>query len=302
MNKNEKNLYFSSTEHSFFSHGIGLGSPLTPTSHVASPSPFPHLIPSLERHPAYGGHMTLGNKELEDLQHDAEDSRLMKSHYDCLMKHDIPSSRQDRPKSKNDGKHCCDKANDDCCKLSPMCISHDNGKSHDDIRNNSKMDNKSHSRQPTTKVQPCKIEVSHSPALKPDLLSPPIESPKSDMTSPNRNSKKTAHSPYVSDSVPTVPVSVASYEESPTRCSQCCANIKDIGVATKLGSSENKESTTSTTAQQLSDPIVPQKSHTPVYSSLSTSMTTSAGIINSNNLQETAAITEGKPCYVKPSS
>lgn len=211
----EQILLFSSADHSFFPHGIGLGTPLTPNSHVTSPSPYPHLIPSLERHPAYSGHMTLGGKELEE-----DDGRLVKSHLDCLTKHDIPSSH---PKSKQELKQCCDKA-DNCCKLS----SQESGKSLDDIRSTS---NKNNNRHLTSKVQPCKIEVSHSPTLKTDLLSPPIESPKSDLTSPSRNFKKISPS--------SLPVSEAAYESgSQTRCSQCCASIKDVGVATKLCASD----------------------------------------------------------------
>lgn len=247
MNK-KSDFYFSPTEHSFFSHGIGLGTPLTPTGHVTSPSPFPHLIPSLERHPVYGGHMTLGGKELEDLQHEADDERLMKSHLDCL---NIPSSR---PKAKHDGKNCCDKTVDDCCKMSQSC---NDVKPHDDI---------SSKKQLTNKVQPCKIEVSHSPTIKPDLLSPPIDSPKSDVPSPNRSFKN-------------VPVMRASYEEkSQTRCSQCCANMKDVvGVATKLGASEMKEVSPNC--------VIPLNCHAPVVSSSTVS----------NN--QTSVNAEGKVCY-----
>lgn len=276
-------------EHSFFSHGIGLGTPLTPTSHVTSPSPYPHLIPSLERHPSYGGHMTLGGKELEEL-HDADDGRLMKSHLDCLMKQDIPSSR---PKSKHDGKHCCDKTASECCKLS--CIPHDNGKS---LEDSSKLDNKSHNRQPVNKVQPCKIEVSHSPTIKPDILSPPIESPKSDVPSPVRNFKKTSHSPFIMDPVP-VEVPVPSLEDgSQTRCSQCCASIKEIDIATKLGASETRESAANAIAQSVIDS---QNSRAvAVVSSVSSPV---LAAVNSDHPHETvAADIQGKSSYEKESS
>ncbi|KAF8773684.1 BAH and coiled-coil domain-containing protein 1 [Argiope bruennichi] len=231
-------------EHSFFTHGIGLGSPLTPTSHVTSPSPFPHLIPSLERHP-FIGHMTLGNKELEDLQHDADDVRLMKSHMDCLMKHDIPSSRQDRLKSKNDAKLCCEKAADDCCKLSSPCIPRDGGKTHDNMRNISKLEGKNQNHHPTNKVQPCKIEVSHSPTLKHDLLSPPIESPRSDLTSPCKNLKKNTASPISSPSAMT-----NHLNNNETRCSQCAASMKGVAVATKLNTNGALTTVASTTGSE----------------------------------------------------
>lgn len=160
--------------------------------------------------------MTLGGKELEDLQHEVvDDGRLMKTHLDCLMKHDLS-----RPKSKHEGKNCCDKSVDDCCKLSHSC---DNGKSHDEMQNTKKT--------LTHKVQPCKIEVSHSPTIKPDLLSPPIDSPKSDVPSPTL--KKT-------------PVLDTNDEKSQTRCSQCCANMKD--VSSKLGASDRKENQPAPTA------------------------------------------------------
>ncbi|KFM66446.1 hypothetical protein X975_05431, partial [Stegodyphus mimosarum] len=291
-------------EHSLFSHGIGLGSPLTPTSHVTSPSPYPHLIPSLERHPAYGGHMTLGNKELEDLQHDADEARLMKNHMDCIMKHDIPSSRQDRQKSKTDSRHCCEKSSDDCCKMSPSCISRDNGRSHDDLRSISKLDGKNHSRHPTNKVQPCKIEVSHSPTLKPDLLSPPIESPKSETASPCRSSKKTSVSPFSVNLSPPVTTPVTMYDSCPeTRCSQCAASMKGIGIATKLNTCENKEtsepviSTTSTVESFIS-----QKSHTSVVSTLSTTVASPvSSAINpvSTNHSRVTALNDSKQCYPK---
>ncbi|GFY42262.1 protein winged eye [Trichonephila inaurata madagascariensis] len=231
-------------EHSFFTHGIGLGSPLTPTSHVTSPSPFPHLIPSLERHP-FIGHMTLGNKELEDLQHEADDVRLMKSHMDCLMKHDIPSSRQDRLKSKSDAKLCCEKATDDCCKLSSSCIPRDNGKTHDNMRNISKLEGKNQNHHPTNKVQPCKIEVSHSPALKPDLLSPPIESPRSDLASPCKNIKKNTVSPISS------PSNVTNHlNNSETRCSQCAASMKGVAIIPKVNTNGDLTTLSPTTTSE----------------------------------------------------
>ncbi|XP_054717685.1 uncharacterized protein LOC129227065 [Uloborus diversus] len=282
-------------EHSFFSHGIGLGSPLTPTSHVASPSPYPHLIPSLERHPAFNGHMPMSNKELEDLQQEMDNAHLLKSQLDCLMKHDIPSSRQDRPKSKMDSKHCCDKLSDDCCKLSPSCIPRDGLKVHEDIR---KCDGKNHSRQPTNKVHPCKIEVSHSPALKPDLLSPPIESPKSEVGSPCKNSKKPSVSPFASDSSSPI-TSMGQYENSSeTRCCQCSASMKGIGIATKLNS-ENKAELSS-----VSESFCGQN-HSPVVTSASTSANNPVTNVNAvvpNQSQVASANVEAKHCYQKSSS
>lgn len=199
----DPHLCFSPAEHSFFTHGIGLGSPLTPNSHVTSPSPFPHLIPSLERHPAYIGHMTMGSKELEDCYNE----EILKNHMDCLMKQERPPSRKS---NKSDGKNCCDKVlSDDCCKLS-----------------NSKpgKEGKSHHQQPMSKVHPCKVEVSHSPALKPDLLSPPIDSPKLERASPCKTVKKSA----------VAPVQHSNHKNSlEPRCSQCCGSIKDTVVGSR---------------------------------------------------------------------
>lgn len=232
--------------------------------------------------------MTLGGKELEDLQHEADDGRLLKTHHlDCL---NIPSSR---PKAKHDGKNCCDnKTVDDCCKLSQSCMPSDNGKSHDDMLNIS-----SKKQQLTHKVQPCKIEVSHSPTIKHDLLSPPIDSPRSDMPSPNRSFKKTSHSPFGTDPTAPVPVTRAvSYEEkSQTRCSQCCANIKDVGVATKLGASETKES--GAVSQNC---VIPQSSAAaPVVSSCAP-VTVSA--VSNNASHATCVNVESKVSYENESS
>lgn len=207
--------------------------------------------------------MTLGGKELEDLHQEADDGRMVKSHLDCLMN---PSPRHDRPKSKGEGKHCCDKTLDECCKLSQEKLA-------DDVRTHSRLDAKSHGRQPTHKVQPCKIEVSHSPSLKPDMLSPPIESPKS----PNKHIKKSANAPFATDSR-TTPTSVSNYEEKvekqTQRCSQCCANIKDV----KLNASdESAESSSPVAIQSVSDAgVVPPQGVvdpsvlTPVSTPLST--------------------------------
>ena len=240
--------------------------------------------------------MTLGNKELEELQHEADDGRLMKSHLDCLMKHDIPSSR---PKSKHDGKNCCDKTIDDCCKLSQSCIPSDNGKSHDEMQNIASK------KQLTNKVQPCKIEVSHSPTIKPDLLSPPIDSPKSDVPSPNRSFKKTSHSPFGTEPAP-IPVTRASYEEkSQTRCSQCCANIKDVGVATKLGASELKESSAPVAVTQSASnaDVIPQNSHAPIVSSsVLTPVSTPVSIVSNNASHQTNVNAEGNLSYENESS
>ncbi|GIY47244.1 protein winged eye [Caerostris darwini] len=268
-------------EHSFFTHGIGLGSPLTPTSHVTSPSSFPHLIPSLERHP-FIGHMTLGNKELEDLQHEADDVRLMKSHMDCLMKPDIPSSRQDRLKSKSEAKLCCEKVADDCCKLSPACIPRDSGKIHDSMRNISKLEGKNQNHHPTNKVQPCKIEVTHSPALKPDLLSPPIESPRLDLASPCKNLKKTAISPISSPSTVTNHIN-----NNETRCSQCAASMKGVPVVNKLHTNGALTTVASTTA---SDCFVSKNCPTTAVSALS--MTNSEPISSNVTLHHSQVTSE----------
>ncbi|GBM74130.1 BAH and coiled-coil domain-containing protein 1 [Araneus ventricosus] len=268
-------------EHSFFTHGIGLGSPLTPTSHVTSPSPFPHLIPSLERHP-FIGHMTLGNKELEDLQHEADDVRLMKSHMDCLIKHDIPSSRQDRLKSKSDAKLCCEKAADDCCKLSSPCIPRDGGKTHDNMRNISKLEGKNQNHHPTNKVQPCKIEVSHSPTLKHDLLSPPIESPRLDLTSPCKNLKKNATSPISSPSAMTNHVN-----NSETRCSQCAASMKGVAVATKLNTNGALTTVASTTGSECY-----MSKNCPTTAVTALSMTNSESISSNITLQHSRVTSE----------
>lgn len=217
-------LYFSSAEHSFFTHGIGLGSPLTPTSHVTSPSPFPHLLPSLERHPAYIGHMTLAGDDC----YNEEEVRILKN----LMKQDIPSSNSRKSKVTTPD-DCCKKSkmdsSDDCCKMATKTHKMDS----DDfckMAKTHKMDGgKGHHHQPTNKVHPCKIEVSHSPALKPDLLSPPIESPKpTERASPCRNLKKNA----------VAPVQPSHHQNNglETRCSQCSAHMKDAVVGSKAGS------------------------------------------------------------------
>lgn len=234
--------------------------------------------------------MTLGSKELEDLQHEADDGRLMKAHLDCL---NIPSSRL---KAKHDGKICCDKTVDDCCKLSQSCMPSDNGKSHDEMLNNKK--------HLTHKVQPCKIEVSHSPTIKHDLLSPPIDSPRSDMPSPNRSFKKTSHSPFGTDPAP-VPVTRASYEEkSQTRCSQCCANIKDVGVATKLGASEIKENSAPVVVSQPAlNCVIPLNSPAPVVSSCVSTTPVSVTVSNNASSHQTCVNVEGgKVSYENESS
>lgn len=235
--------------------------------------------------------MTLGSKELEEqLQHEADEGRLMKAHLDCL---NIPSSR---PKTKHDGKNCCDKTVDDCCKLSQSCMPSDNGKSHDDMQNISSK------KQLTHKVQPCKIEVSHSPTIKHDLLSPPIDSPRSDMPSPNRSFKKTSHSPFGTDPAP-VPVTRASYEEkSQTRCSQCCANIKDVGVATKLGASEIKDNSAPVAVSQPSlNCVIPLSSPAPVVSSCASTPPVPATVSN-NASHLTCVNVESKVGYENESS
>lgn len=232
--------------------------------------------------------MTLGS---EDLQHEADDGRLMKAHLDCL---NIPSSRL---KAKHDGKNCCDKTVDDCCKLSQSCVPSDNVKSHDEM-----LQNISVKKQLTHKVQPCKIEVSHSPTIKHDLLSPPIDSPRSDVPSPNRSFKKTSHSPFGTDPTP-VPVTRASYEEkSQTRCSQCCANIKDVGVATKLGASEIKENSAPVVVSQPAlNCVIPLNSPAPVVSSCVSTPPVSVNVSN-NASHQTCVSVESKVSYENESS
>lgn len=232
--------------------------------------------------------MTLGSKELEDLQQEADDSRLMKTHLDCL---NIPSSR---PKTKHDGKNCCDKTVDDCCKLSQSCMPSDNGKSHDEMQNICSR------KQLTNKVQPCKIEVSHSPTIKHDLLSPPIDSPKSDVPSPSRSFKKTSHSPFGTDPA-SVPVTRESYEEkSQTRCSQCCANIKDVGVATKLGACEIKENSAPVVGSQPTlNCVIPLNSHAP---NVSPCVSTTVSIVSNNASHQMSVNVEDKVSYENESS
>ncbi|GIY81786.1 BAH and coiled-coil domain-containing protein 1 [Caerostris extrusa] len=226
--------------------------------------------------------MTLGNKELEDLQHEADDVRLMKSHMDCLMKPDIPSSRQDRLKSKSEAKLCCEKVADDCCKLSPACIPRDSGKIHDGMRNISKLEGKNQNHHPTNKVQPCKIEVTHSPALKPDLLSPPIESPRLDLASPCKNLKKTAISPISSPSTVTNHIN-----NNETRCSQCAASMKGAPVVNKLHTNGALTTVASTTA---SDCFVSKNCPTTAVSALS--MTNSEPISSNVTLHHSQVTSE----------
>ncbi|KAG8183272.1 hypothetical protein JTE90_006467 [Oedothorax gibbosus] len=175
----------------------GLVSRIGSTTHLSP------VIDHKERHPAYIGHMTMGSKELEDCYNE----EIIKNHMDCFMKQDRPPSRKS---NKSEGKNCCDKvSSDDCCKLA----SSKSGK-----------EGKGHHQQPMNKVHPCKIEVSHSPALKPDLLSPPIDSPKLERASPCKTVKKNA----------VAPIQHSNHKSSlEPRCSQCCGSMKDTVVGSK---------------------------------------------------------------------